>query len=157
LCGAALSAVVTVGVAAAGDPPPADLRLEWADPPGAVEGEAGRIVDLRYRVRNVGGRAVFAAVLRAHTALGPQGRPARLEPGPRPGESLMRSHALALADGMLEVCVEGVIQNLSEGDPPDPNPGDNRVCRDVRVKPRVRQVPRGHSIDPSSMGKERKP
>ncbi|MBZ0089314.1 MAG: hypothetical protein K8H90_02935, partial [Thermoanaerobaculia bacterium] len=93
----------------------------------------GETVRLRFRLRNVGGEGAFAAVLAAATALGPQGAPERIQPGPRAGESLARSLRLPLAEGMRDLCIDAALQRPRPADPGDPNPGDNCICRPVRV------------------------
>lgn len=118
----------------AGVGPTADVRLEWSAPEPAIEGPAGETVQLRFRVRNVGGQAAYAVVLTISTALGPQGAPQRIQPGPGAGESVSRTLALPLAEGMRELCIDALLQNLRAEDPADPNPGDNRICRVVRVQ-----------------------
>jgi hypothetical protein len=120
-------------------PAPADLRLEWLLEDGVVaeapvvQGAPGEVVELAYRLRNVGGQEAFAAVVRADTALGPVGAAERLEPGPEAGKSFRRVLALPLAEGMRELCLQARLQNRRAEDPPDPNPDDNRVCRRVVV------------------------
>jgi|SRR5687768_16040954 len=115
-------------------PLPADLRLEWRDPRNVIEGSAGDTVEVRYRLRNIGGRDAFAVVVRAHTSLG-AGSPERLQPGPKAGASHERHLSIALATGMRELCIEAMLQNLDATDPPDPNPRDNRICSPVHVAP----------------------
>lgn len=118
----------------------ADLRLEWlleerpTRKAPVIEGSAGEVILLPYRVRNVGGRDAFALVIRADTALGAVGAPERLEPGPEAGEAVQRSLALPLAAGMRELCLEARLQNRRAEDPPDPNTEDNRICRRVEVE-----------------------
>jgi hypothetical protein len=112
------------------------LRLEWGGTETSIDGRTGETVELSFRLRNVGGQDAFAALLSASTALGPQGSPQRLQPGPRAGESLTRKLLLPLAEGMREVCIDASLQNLRAEDPADPNPGDNRICRAVKVKAR---------------------
>jgi hypothetical protein len=121
----------------AGDAP-ADLRLQWVGPPAAVRGPAGSTMELRFQIRNVGGKDAFATIVKAHTTLGPLNAPARVQPGPRAGALVERKLAVALADGMREICVEASLQNRSDGDPPDPNPVDNRICRPVNVAPEAK-------------------
>jgi hypothetical protein len=44
---------------------------------------------------------------------------------------------------MRELCLDAALQNLRAEDPADPNPGDNRVCRAVKVRPREGAKPQG--------------
>ena len=122
--------------AAAAAPPPPDIRLEWAGGAAPVEGPAGKVVDLGYAVRNVGGETAFAVVIRTLTSLGPHGQPVRLQPGPDPGAQFDRTLAITLARGIREVCVEADLQNRNRDDPLDPTPSDNRICRVLRVADR---------------------
>jgi len=122
---------------------PADLRLEWAVAKDSIDGRAGETVEIRYLLRNVGGADAFAAVLSTSTALGPQGAPRRVQPGPRAGDSLALTLSLPLAEGMRELCIDAALQNLRAEDPADPNPGDNRICRTVKVRARAEARPQG--------------
>lgn len=124
--------------AANGSTTPPDLRLEWLDPAEAIEGTAGETVELRYQLRNIGGRDAFAVVVRAHTSLGEPRRPERLQPGPKAGEKADRKLPLALAVGMREICIDVTLQNLSAEEPGDANVKDNRICRPIRVTPAKR-------------------
>jgi hypothetical protein len=147
---AALAAALAWGVlAAAGLAPadasaaaasPPDLRLEWlvegkavtagAPPVRAREGET---VEIPYRLRNVGGADAFAAVLEARTALGPVGKPVRVQPGPAAGVAADRTLRLAVAAGMRELCIDARLQTLEPDQPGDPNGHDNRICRPVEA------------------------
>lgn len=135
-----LSLLLTLIAAAAlvADTAPADLRLQWIGPPTAVRGSAGQTVDLRFEIRNVGGRDAFATIVKAHTTLGPLNSPQRVQPGPRAGASVERKLAVPLASGMREICVEASLQHRTDGDPPDPSPKDNRICRAVNVAPEAK-------------------
>lgn len=156
--------------ALAASTPPADLRLEWAGAEAPIAGRAGETVRLRFRLRNVGGDGAFAAVLAAATALGPQGAPERIQPGPGAGESLARSLRLPLAEGMRELCIDAALQRPRPEDPGDPNLGDNRICRPVRVRaagdgaergrgaagPEGGSSPRGDPGDPAASGTDKR-
>ncbi|MCH9647904.1 MAG: hypothetical protein K0U98_06670 [Deltaproteobacteria bacterium] len=147
-------------------PSVADLRLEWAEgrggegPSGSlggsspqggeIHGTEGEAVSVAYRLRNIGGSNAFAAVVESWTALGREGRPLRLQPGPAAGEIQKRHLELALASGMRELCVEVRLQTLEAGSPGDPNPKDNRICRRVIVQP----SPEAHS-PPQTEGRTR--
>lgn len=142
-------------------PSPADLRLEWARGKGAegsgssfrasdIEGAEGETVSVAYRLRNIGGSNAFAAVIESWTALGREGRPLRLQPGPVAGEIQERHLELALASGMRELCLEVRLQNLEAGSPGDPNPKNNRICRRVIVQ----RSPEAHSL-PQTQGRTR--
>lgn len=136
----AAGAVAPARAAAAGAGSPPDLRLEWlvggapatsgAPPVRAREGET---VEIPYRLRNVGGADAFAAVLEARTALGPAGRPVRLQPGPAAGAAADRTLRLAVAAGMRELCIDVRLQTLEPDQPGDPNGHDNRICRPVEA------------------------
>ena len=118
----------------------ADLRLEWlvkgraVRTIPAVQGKAGETVQLEYRLRNVGGRDAFAAMIEVRTALGRLGRSIRLQPGPKAGQGFDRSIDVPLATGMSELCVDVRLQNLQLQDPNDPNVEDNRICVRIRVR-----------------------
>ena len=130
-------AALLVCTAAGGTKAPADLRLQWADNGSALDGKAGDTIDVRFALRNVGGSDAFAVILKTHTTLGPYGQSARLQPGPRAGESLDRRVSLPLATGMKELCVEASLQTVALDEPRDPNLGDNRICRAVTVTSRA--------------------
>jgi hypothetical protein len=142
-CGATAASAVEpsrVKPAEAAVAPPPDLRVEWVSS-GAptregepVRGKAGEVRRLEYQVRNVGGADAFAIILAAQTALGPFGKPVRIEPGPQPGRLLRRTLELPLAEGMREVCIEAALQTSNADDPHDPNPQDNRLCRRVEIR-----------------------
>ncbi len=119
--------------AAAAESAPSDLRLEWVDTLPVVEGTAGATIELKYLLRNLGGRDAFAVILKSHTSLGPAGAPLRLQPGPAAGRAMERKLALPLAIGMRELCIEASLQNRQSDEPADPNLRDNRICRAVRV------------------------
>lgn len=121
-------------VAADSPPPPADLRVTWADRGEPLAGAAGQTVDVPYLIRNLGGRDAFAVIVRVRTGLGPVGPAARVQPGPDAGKALTHQFALVFGQGMREVCVDVQLQNLAAEDPPDPNLADNRVCRAIQVK-----------------------
>jgi hypothetical protein len=118
-----------------------DLRLEWLHegrartqaPP--LEGRSGERLEVSYRLGNSGDRDAFAVILRAFTALGPQGTPERVEPGPAVSQQIDRTVTIVLSEGMRELCLEARLQNRSAGDPPDPRPHDNRICRRIQVHP----------------------
>ena len=116
-----------------------DLRLEWLvdgkprTQAPAIEGPSGTRVTVSYRLGNNGDRDAFAVVLRAFTALGPFGAAERVEPGPAAGRHHDRSFTLVLSEGMRELCLEARLQNRAAGDPPDPRPQDNRICRRIHV------------------------
>lgn len=114
-------------------PAPADIRLEWLGSTEAIESEVGKTVEVRYVIRNTGGRPVFAVVLKTLTSLGPLGEPIRIQPGPEPGKRIERKLSFAVAAGIREICIEGALQNRNRDDALDPTPGDNRICRVVRV------------------------
>ncbi|MBZ0112854.1 MAG: hypothetical protein K8J08_10365 [Thermoanaerobaculia bacterium] len=123
-------------------PPPADVSIEWVDE-GAqtgepLEGEEGSTAEVRYRVRNVGGRDAYAVLVQSHTALGPLGPAIRLRPGPKAGQGIDRTLTVPLARGMRELCVEGRLQTLDASRPAeDPSPRNNRACRPIRVVDRL--------------------
>lgn len=135
----AVSGLTAAHAEADGRTPP-DLRLEWrvdgasdsAAAP-AVRGREGETVEVSYRLRNVGGSDAFAVVLEARTALGPVGRPVRLQPGPAAGAAADRTHRLAIAAGMRELCIDARLQTLEPDHPGDPSNHDNRICRPVEV------------------------
>jgi hypothetical protein len=113
---------------------PADLRLQWMTLPATpLRGAAGETVEIRYSLRNVGGTAAFAAIVKAQTSLGALGQPVRVQPGPGAGASVDRKLSVALANGMRELCLDALLQQKSETDPPDPNLKDNRICRTVEI------------------------
>lgn len=114
---------------------PADLRVQWADRAPAVEGSAGTNVELAYEVSNVGGAAAFAVVITARTTVGPIGAPLRIQPGPREGSAVRRKVTFALVRGMREICLDAVLQHKTEGEPPDPDLTNNRVCRSITIVP----------------------
>lgn len=123
------------------DAPP-DLRLEWvidgrssrvANP---LQGVVGEVVRLDYQLRNVGGAPAFAAVLSATTTLGPLSGSQRVQPGPKPGESMRRSLRLTLVIGVRQVCIQARLQTVRATEAGDPNPEDNLLCRHVIVKDR---------------------
>lgn len=118
---------------------PPDLYVEWivngrgvTDAP-PITGRSGETVELAYRIRNVGGRDAFSAVITAQTALGRIAPPRRIQPGPRAGAAFDRTLSMALARGMRELCIEVALQNLDAEDPEDPEPGNNRRCRRVET------------------------
>lgn len=113
---------------------PPDLRLEWIGGPTLVRGTTGDTVDLRYRIRNLGGRDAFASVLKTLSSLGAVGEPLRIQPGPAAGRHLDGPLKIVLATGMRELCIEILLQNRTREDPADPTPGDNRACRPVKVE-----------------------
>jgi hypothetical protein len=115
---------------------PPDVRLDWINAADVITGEAGKTIEMRYAVRNVGGKPAFAVVLRNVTSLGPLGEPIRVQPGPEPGKKMERVLSFALAPGMRELCVEATLQNRNLDDPLDPTPSNNRICRVVRVTER---------------------
>ncbi len=112
---------------------PPDVRLDWINAADVITGEAGKTIEMRYDVRNVGGSPAFAVVLRNVTSLGPLGEPVRVQPGPEAGAKMQRKLSFALAPGMRELCVEATLQNRNLDDPLDPTPSNNRICRVVRV------------------------
>lgn len=118
---------------------PPDVRLDWINAPDVITGEAGKTIEIRYTVRNVGGSPAFAVVLRNVSSLGALGEPVRVQPGPEPGRKMERSLSFALASGMRELCVEATLQNRNLDDPLDPTPSNNRICRVVRVTERSQE------------------
>lgn len=124
----------------AAEPPAADLRLEWlangrvSSSPEPVGGRAGEKVVVTYRIQNVGSSDAFAVVLTALSALGAVAPAQRLQPGPAASRSVDRSLEVRLAEGMRELCIEASLQNRDAGDPPDRNPRDNRICRQLIVE-----------------------
>ena len=118
----------------AGDPPP-DLRLRWKEPAAPVQGRAGAKVDLAYELTNIRGSPAFAVIVKAQTTVGPIGTAARIQPGPAAGAAMQRKVSFALVRGMREVCVDAVLQHRGGGDPPDPNPQNNRICRPITIVP----------------------
>jgi hypothetical protein len=127
-----MAMLASAPASAEAEPAPPDLRLEWREP-AAVIGAAGETVDVRFRLRNVGGSPAFAVVQKTHSALGPYGQPVRLQPGPKAGQTLERTVSLALATGMKELCIEVALQTVDVDDPSDPNVADNRICRAIQI------------------------
>jgi hypothetical protein len=129
---AALLAVLAVPCRAGGAP---DLALRWTGGGAAVRGAHGTTADLRFELANAGTAPAFAVIVKAQTTVGPVGQPVRLQPGPAAGATMQRSVTFALVRGMREICIDAVLQRRGDGDPPDPNPENNRICRAIAVDP----------------------
>jgi hypothetical protein len=150
------TACLAIALASGAAPSPAqpgpDLRLEWLEagraraqaPP--LEGRSGERITVAYRLGNSGDRDAFAVILQAFTALGPYGSAERVEPGPATNQRIDRALTLVLSEGMRELCLEARLQNRSAGDPSDPRPHDNRICRRIQVHP-PEGVSRRHSVN----------
>ncbi|HEX9639416.1 MAG TPA: hypothetical protein VGB99_17925 [Acidobacteriota bacterium] len=111
-----------------------NLQLQWLEADQPIIGTAGEVHRLRFVLANGGMGGAFAALLAAHTNLGPVGAREWVHPGPPSGARLIRTIELTLESGMERLCIEAILQRLSAAEPQETGLDDNRTCVPIQVQ-----------------------